>query len=95
MPKKRADQAFPHSIRMLRAVENYFGGRNELAKILQINPTSICRWFEEKRVSARQVAKISAITGGRVSIDELMGVYDPDGPHVSTNQIVSLSRMEK
>jgi DNA-binding transcriptional regulator YdaS (Cro superfamily) len=72
MAKKDA----PYSIKCLRAIEAFVGGREVLAKKLGVSEIAISKWVMSGKVSGKRVLALRELSGNRFSTDELLGAYD-------------------
>lgn len=66
----------PHSIRCLKAIEAYEGGRDEVAEKLGLKRGAIDRWVREKKIAPGAVLKLSKMFNEKVSVEELLGSND-------------------
>lgn len=64
------------SIRYLRAIEAYEGGRAILAQKLGCTKAAIDQWNFKQKVSPDYVLKLSKLCEGRFTTNELLGEND-------------------
>lgn len=64
----------PHSIRCLRAVEAFVGGRDKLAKNLGVSRGAIDRWIRVGSVAANKAIKLSALSDHRYKVEDFLEV---------------------
>ena len=74
--KKRGPSDHAHSIRCLRAIEQYVGGRKVLSEKLGVSEHTISRWITLGRVSRGQVLPLTKVCQEKFSAEELLGAYD-------------------
>ena len=73
MPQERK---IPHSIRCLKAIEAFNGGREALAERLGISPAAIARWVHEGQIARSSIINLVALSDGRFTAEELLGAND-------------------
>lgn len=56
----------------LRIVIAYVGSQRELAKEIGVDPSTVSAWVKKGYASAEYVKRLSALTGGDVSVDDLL-----------------------
>lgn len=66
----------PHSIRCLRAVEAYVGGRGELAQKLSISKSTVARWCRVRQIARKRVLDLRRLSDEKFTTDELLGAGD-------------------
>lgn len=65
-----------HSIRCLKAIEAYVGGRERLSTKLGVGRSTIDKWVREGKVSGKHVLKLRELSDDRFGTDELLGGHD-------------------
>lgn len=66
----------PYSIRCGKAIEQLVGGRQSLAKALNVSEQAVARWFHEESIPARQVIALVRLSNGKFAAEELLGEHD-------------------
>lgn len=66
----------PYSVRCLKAIATLVGGRERLADLLGVSPYTINGWVSTKQVPRNMLRPLVRASGGKFSVDELVGVHD-------------------
>jgi hypothetical protein len=66
----------PHSIKCLKAIEAYVGGRKQLAVKLGITESAINQWVWNQRVSQKHILNLCELSGNKYSAEDLLGKFD-------------------
>lgn len=70
------EEGYPRSILCLKAIEQYVGGRNELAKKLSCSAQNIARWVYERQIPKGQILPLVEISEKKFTAEELLGKFD-------------------
>lgn len=62
------------SDKCLRAIEVAVGGRKILAETLGVATSTVNNWHEKKKIPGSHVLKLSSLSDGKFTVDELLGV---------------------
>ena len=68
-----------YSIRCLRAIEGFVGGRERLAKRLGVSVATIAQWVRENKIVGKYILKLCEISDDHFQADELLGRFDDRG----------------
>lgn len=63
----------PHSIRCLKAIEGFNGGRLRLASKIGVAPQTIAQWVHYRRIPSAHVLALVHAGQNKFSAEELLG----------------------
>lgn len=64
------------SVTCLRAIEVAVGGRKALADTLGVAASTVNNWHEKKKIPGAHVLALYELSGGKFTVQELLGVND-------------------
>ena len=70
-----------HSLKCLRAIEAYEGGRDLLAQRLGVSLYTICRWYVKEEIPGYAIKKLCKMMQGKVTVEDLLGLNDKKRLH--------------
>lgn len=73
--EKRRDTE-PRSIRCLRAIESFQGGRLRFASKLNVSRTTVAQWVHYNKIPSDRVLEIVQLGERKFSAEELLGLHD-------------------
>lgn len=65
-----------HSVRCLRSIETYVGGRDRLSRALGVSYSTVAKWVRTGKISGQHVLKLIELSGDRFTATELLGGKD-------------------
>lgn len=66
----------PYSIRCLRAIEGFNGGRKSLAQKIGLSHQAISMWAFKQSIPPEHILKLLDLSSGKFSAEELLGKFD-------------------
>jgi len=72
------NKMLPHSMRCLKAIEAYCGGREKLAELLGLSQPAIARWVQEGKIPRAWILSLIKLSEDRFTAEELLGARDAD-----------------
>ena len=81
-----------NSLTVTQIIKTHFKNRSRLARIMGIAPQTVQGWTKENRIPMRRAYQLSQLTGGEVTLDDLLPMVEM--PKVKRGALKTVAKEE-